>query len=66
MSKGTGIKGVTVPKLSRKNRADGRKALYDDRTPEKQIAELDYRGARAVRERKRLAAALRGSQGAKP
>lgn len=62
MSKNTGIKGLTVPQLSRAQRAEGRKA---DRSPEQQLAELDRRGAQAHRERARLNVALRGNQGAK-
>jgi hypothetical protein len=54
MSKGTGIKGTTVPKLSRRNLAEGRQAVRADRSPEEQLRELDLRPGNSTRERARL------------
>lgn len=56
MSKNSGVNGKTVPQLSRSQRAEGRRALRESRSIEKQLQELAVRPGLARRERLRLAA----------
>lgn len=63
MSKGTGIKGMTVPHLSRANRAQELRVAREARTPQQQLALLDERPGKASRERRRLLGLVAASQG---
>ena len=49
---------MTVYKKERKERADERKSLREERSDEQQLASLDKRGFAATKERARLAARI--------
>lgn len=54
MSKATGIKGYTPDHLRRKEDAEKRQAVHSARSAEEQLALLDERPGKALRERARL------------
>lgn len=54
MSKATGIKGKTPEQLRRSQDAEQRERVYEQRSTEEQLAELDTRPGNAAKERKRL------------
>jgi hypothetical protein len=54
MSKATGIKGYTPDHLRRKEDAEKRQAAHSARSAEEQLALLDERPGKALRERERL------------
>lgn len=64
MSKGSGVKGRTVPHLARAMAAAKRKERREARTPQEQLVALDARPGASSKERRRLLAAIAAGRAA--